>query len=151
MRQRGPSPPAVVPAPSAHHVGRTGSGIRRPNPTGGAVANSYGDRPAWSDGRLLFLALTGLVITMGAVTLEVVSSSYANSSVPGWAEWVPLAWPQALRVLWWLVVAASAGVFRWTLGRLGLHPNRLVTALTVAPFVAFAMGIAVGADWATWH
>ncbi len=32
-----------------------------------------------------------------------------------------------------------------------LHPNRLVTALTITPFVAFAGGIAIGTDWATWH
>ncbi len=168
MNQRGPSGPDVVSAPSAHHVGRTGSGIRRPDPTGGAVANSYGDRPArstprdrveeptphpapYGSGWVLVAGLGGLVFTMGAVLLEVVSSSYANSAVPGWAHWVPLAWPQPLRVLWWLTVAAAAGGFRWSLGRVGLRPSRVVTALTVAPFVVFAAGIGAGADWATWH
>lgn len=100
---------------------------------------------------MLLAGIGGLALTMGAVALEVVSSSYANSTVPDWAHWVPLAWPQPLRVAWWLVVAAGAAGFRWSLGRLGLRPSRVVTALTVAPFVAFAVGIGVGADWATWH
>ncbi|MGH9247217.1 MAG: hypothetical protein ACRD29_23460 [Acidimicrobiales bacterium] len=72
-------------------------------------------------------------------------------SVPGWAEWVPLAWPQPLRVLWWLAVAAGAAAFRWSPGRVGLRPSRVVTVLTVVPFVVFAVGIGAGADWATWH
>ncbi len=168
MRPRGPSAPDVAPAPPAHRVGRTGSGLRRPDPTGGAVANSYGDRPARStpdaradeptshpsprgSGWVLVAGLGGLVFTMGAVILEVVSSSYANSSVPGWAHWVPLAWPQPLRVARWLAVATGAAGFRWSLGQVGLRPSRVVTALTVGPFVVFAAGIGVGADWATWH
>jgi hypothetical protein len=100
---------------------------------------------------VLVAGLGGLLFTIGAVILEVVSSSYANSAVPGWAHWVPLAWPQPLRVGWWLAVAAAAGGFRWSLGQLGMQPHRLVTALTAAPFVAFAAGIGAGADWATWH
>lgn len=99
----------------------------------------------------MLIGFGGLVFTMCAVAVEVASGSYANSVVPGWAEWVPLAWPQPLRVIWWLVVAASAGAFRWSLAKLGLRPNHLVTALTVTPFVVFAMGIAFGAHWATWH
>ncbi|CAN5686609.1 hypothetical protein BH20ACT2_BH20ACT2_26190 [soil metagenome] len=100
---------------------------------------------------MLFALVGGLLFTLGAVTIEVVSSSYANSSVPDWAEWVPLAWPQPLRVLWWLAVAAAAAAFRWSLARVGLRPSRVVTALTVIPFVVFAVGIGAGADWATWH
>jgi len=100
---------------------------------------------------VLLAGIGGLAFTMGAVALEVVSSSYANSTVPGWAHWVPLAWPQPLRVAWWLAVAAGAAGFRWSLGRVGLRPSRVVTALTVAPFVGFAAGIGAGADWATWH
>lgn len=98
--------------------------------------------------------LAGLVesvFAMGAVALEVVSSSYANSAAPSWAHRVPLAWTQPPRVLWWLAVAAGAAGFRWSLGRLGLRTSRVVTALTVGPFVAFAAGVAIGADWATWH
>jgi hypothetical protein len=171
MRQKGPSAPSVVPAQPAHHVGRTGSGTRRPDPTSGAVAHARRDRPARSTplaverpattpattadhrpaGWVLVLGLGGLVLPFAALALEVVSGTYANSSVPDWAEWVPLAWPQPLRVAWWLTVAAAAFGFRWSLARLELRPSRVVTVLTVAPFVAFATGIAVGADWATWH
>jgi hypothetical protein len=156
-------------------VGGTGSGTCRPNPTSGAVARAHRDRPARStpltverpasgspstadlrtadhpSSWVAVIGLTGLVVPFGAVALEVVSSSYANSSVPGWADWVPLAWPRSLRVVWWLTVAAAVFGFRWSLGRLGLRPNRVVTVLTVAPFVAFALGIAAGSDWSTWH
>jgi hypothetical protein len=100
---------------------------------------------------VLIAGLGGLVFTMGAVALEVLSGGYANSEVPGWGEWVPLAWPQPLRVVWWLLVATAAASFRWSLSRVGVRPSRVVTLLSVAPFVAFAAGIAAGADWATWH
>lgn len=94
------------------------------------------------------VGLGGLAFNAGAVILEVISGQYANSAVPGWARWVPLAWPQPLRVLWWLAVAAG---FRWSLQRIGLRPSRVVTVCTVVPFLAFAAGIGLGADWATWH
>jgi hypothetical protein len=97
------------------------------------------------------IGLGGLVFSAGAVILEVISGQYANSAVPGWARWVPLAWPQPLRVAWWLAVAAGAAGFRWSLHRIGLRPSRVVTVGTVVPFLAFAAGIGTGADWATWH
>ncbi len=97
------------------------------------------------------MGLGGLAFTLGAVILEVISGQYANSVVPGWAHWVPLAWPQPLRVVWWLAVAAGAGGFRWSLHRIGLRPSRVVTVGTVVPFLAFDGGIGAGADWATWH
>ena len=128
MRPRGPSAPDVVP---------TDAPTRDRSPDG--------------SGWVLLVGLVGLVFTMGAVALEVVSSSYANSAVPGWAEWVPLAWPQPLRVVWWLAVAATAAGFRWSLGRVGMPTSRVVTVLTVGPFVVLAVGIGAGADWATWH
>ena len=102
-------------------------------------------------GWVLMLGLGGLVFTAGAVVLEVISGQYANSAVPGWARWVPLAWPQPLRVAWWLAVAAGAAGFRWSLHRIGLRPSRVVTAGTVVPFLVVAAGIGLGADWATWH
>jgi hypothetical protein len=100
---------------------------------------------------VLLIGFGGIVLTLGAVILEVISGQYANSAVPGWARWVPLAWPQPLRVAWWLAVAAGAAGFRWSLQRLGLRPSRVVTVCTVVPFLAFAAGIGTGADWATWH
>jgi hypothetical protein len=54
-------------------------------------------------------------------------------------------------VLWWLVVAAAALGYRLSMHRLGIRQRPLVVALSVAPFVAFAAGIALSADWATWH
>lgn len=103
--------------------------------------------PAW----VIAVGLAGAPFTVGAVVLEMISGQYANSPVPGWGAWVPLAWPQPARVVWWLVVAAAASWFRWSLGRLGLGTSRIVTVGIVTPFLVFAAGIAVGADWATWH
>jgi hypothetical protein len=87
----------------------------------------------------------------GAVILEVVGGLNANSPHPSWAEWVvPLAWPQPLRVVWWVGVAGAAGAYRVLLSRAGF-PQRKVTTLLVVPFLLFAAGVATGADWATWH
>lgn len=100
---------------------------------------------------LIVLGLIGAPFTIAAVVLESISGQYANSPTPGWAHWVPLAWPQPLRVVWWLVVAVAASGFRWSLHHLGLRPNRVVTVCIVAPFLVFAAGVGAGADWATWH
>lgn len=43
-----------------------------------------------------------------AVLLEVIGGQNANSPDPSWAERVvPLGWPQPVRVLWWLLIAAA--------------------------------------------
>ena len=87
-----------------------------------------------------------------ALVAEVVASLYADSRVPSWAVRVfPLAWPQPVRVVWWLAVAAAALGYRVMMGRLGIPQRRWVVVISVAPFVIFAAGIAIGADWATWH
>lgn len=86
-----------------------------------------------------------------AVVLEITGGANANSPVPGWAHLVPLAWPQWVRVLWWILVAAAAATFRAGLRRVGLPARRGVDVVAVGPFLAFAAGIAAGADWATWH
>jgi len=87
-----------------------------------------------------------------AIALEVLGGLGANSEVPAWAATiVPLAWPPVLRVAWWLLVAATAGAYRLLLAGAGLPQSRWVTVASVAPFVAFAAGIAAGAGWATWH
>ena len=92
------------------------------------------------------------VFVAGAVTVEVLAGMAANSPVPAWAErWVPLAWPRWARALWWLVVAAAAAGFRLSLARLGMRQRAWIVLASVAPFVAFSLGIAAGADWATWH
>ncbi|MBW3574549.1 MAG: hypothetical protein KY450_06735 [Actinobacteria bacterium] len=99
---------------------------------------------------VLAIGCAGFV--MSAVVLEAVAGSAANSPVPSWAEGLfPISWPQPVRVAWWFAVAVAALGFRLALVRLGLGRNRLVTALTVLPFAVLAAGVALGADWATWH
>lgn len=96
--------------------------------------------------------VTSGLFVLAAIAAEVVASAFANSQAPGWALYVvPLAWPAAARVVWWLVVAAAAAVYHVGLARAG-HPRRPVLAvLTVGLFVAFAVSIAFGGQWATWH
>lgn len=104
-----------------------------------------------NDGRVLLVGLGCLAFVGLAVAVELTASLWANSEVPGWAELVPIAWPQGLRVVWWVLVAAAALTYRRSLARVGLPQHRTMTVLTVAPFLVFAAGIAVGAEWATWH
>lgn len=86
-----------------------------------------------------------------AVGLEVLGGQYSNSQVSG-AEWlVPLAWPQAARVVWWLAVAGAAAAFRHAERRAGIRRHPLLIAASVVPFVVFAVGIAAGASFSTWH
>lgn len=105
-------------------------------------------RPA----RWWLVALPGsALLVAAAVILEVTGGAGANSPVPSWAHVVPLGWPQWARVAWWLGVAAAAATFRVGLRRIGMPTRRVGDAIAVAPFLAFASGIALGADWATWH
>lgn len=94
---------------------------------------------------------SSLLFVGAAVGLEVAAGGSANSAVPGWAHLVPLAWPPAARVLWWLAVAAAALTFRVGLRRVGIPTHRFADVFSVAPFLVFAAGIGMGADWATWH
>lgn len=96
-------------------------------------------------------ALLAGAFVLVAVALEVLAGMGANSPVPAWSEAVPLAWPPPARVAWWVAVAGAAGAYRWFLARAGVPQRRAVTVVTVAPFLVFATGIALGADWATWH
>lgn len=105
-----------------------------------------------TDARWAWAAIGTAAFVLLAVALEVASGTAAGSPVPGWAaSTVPLAWPRPLRVVWWAVVAIAAAGHRWALGRLGLHPRRLVSVVVVAPFVAFALAVALGAEWSTFH
>ncbi|GAC1530533.1 MAG: hypothetical protein NVS3B12_05230 [Acidimicrobiales bacterium] len=97
-------------------------------------------------------ALGCSAVVVVALAAEVVGGLYANSRVPSWAERAfPISWPQPVRVVWWLAVAAAAFGYRVMMGRLGIPQRRWVVVISVLPFVIFATGIAVGADWATWH
>lgn len=71
--------------------------------------------------------------------------------VPAWAHIVPIAWPTAGRVAWWVTVACAAGLFRLAAQRLGHRQRPVVVVASVVPFLVFAAGIAIGAEWATWH
>lgn len=113
-----------------------------------APAPAVADRPA----QWWLLALPGAALfVVAAVVLEVTGGAGANSPVPSWAHVVPLGWPQWVRVAWWLGVATAAATFRVGLRRIGMPTRRVGDALTVAPFLVFAAGVALGADWATWH
>lgn len=99
----------------------------------------------------LLAVFGGAAFVVVAIVLEVVGGSFANSPVPSWAQIVPLTWPPAVRVVWWLAVAASAASFRLGLHRLGMRQRPPIVLASVVPFVVFAGGIAVGAEFATWH
>ena len=102
-------------------------------------------------GLWLIAVFGGAAFVVLAIVLELIGGTYANSPVPTWAEIVPIVWPPALRVVWWLAVAAAAGLFRLGLDRLGIPQRPLIVVASVVPFVVFAAGIAVGADFSTWH
>lgn len=57
---------------------------------------------------------------LAAAVLEVMNGLNANSPFPSWAKMVPIAWPPAARVAWWVTIAA-AGLFRLALHRLGFR------------------------------
>jgi len=102
--------------------------------------------------RLGWTALGCALFVVLAVVAEVVSGSAANSPAPSWVDEVaPLGWPQPLRVVWWLSVAGAALGFRASLHSLGFRQRPAVVVLSVAPFIVFAAGVALGAEWAIWH
>lgn len=103
------------------------------------------------DGWWSLAVFGGALFVAVAIGLEVVGGSYANSPTPSWSHWMPIAWPVAARVAWWMLVATAAAAFRLGLHRLGFRQRAFVVVLTVGPFVAFSVGIATGADWSTWH
>lgn len=87
-----------------------------------------------------------------AIVLEVIGGTAANSVVPEWAYKVaPLAWPQPVRVVWWVLVAVAAALYRLAERRAGIRRSIITLVVSVAPFLIFAGGIAFGAGWATWH
>lgn len=105
-----------------------------------------------TDGVLPRAALAGGGLAALAVALEVWGSWGVGASAEPPGSWlVASGWPTPLRVTWWL--AASVGVYLANRGlaRVTHRPRRLATTVAVLPFVAFALGIATGAEWATWH
>lgn len=106
-----------------------------------------GERPTLT----LALVVVCPLLVGGAVVAEVVAAQHANSDPVGWAAWFPLTWPVEARVAFWSVVAAAAAGFRWGLHRLGMRQRPLVVVATVAPFALFALGVATGSSFTTWH
>lgn len=125
----------------------TGSRIAEAPPPAGPVEPA----PAGHIGRDGAVFVGSLLFVATAIVLEVLAGEGAASSTSGAPWFVPLTWPQPVRVVWWLAVAGSAAAFRVSLRRLGLPARRSANVATVAPFLLFAGGIAFGADWATWH
>ncbi len=107
--------------------------------------------PAGTIARDGIVLIGSLLFVTTAIVLEVLAGEGAASSTSGTPWFVPLTWPQPARVVWWLAVAGSAAAFRMSLRRLGLPARRTADVATVTPFLLFAVGIAAGADWATWH
>jgi len=97
------------------------------------------------------LLLGSFLFIAAALTLEVLAGEGAASSTAATPRFIPLTWPQPVRVVWWLGAAAAAATFRASLRRMGFPARRTADVATVAPFLIFAAGIAFGADWATWH
>lgn len=103
-------------------------------------------------GRWLLAAAACAVFVVAAVVVEMVAGAATATFEPPWVlRWVPLAWPQPVRVLWWLLVAGAAGGHRWLLDRSAGRQRWWLVALYAAPFAAFAGGVAAGAQWATFH
>lgn len=102
--------------------------------------------------KLGWLAVGCFVFVIAAVAAEVAAGAASAGVSPPWARLlIPLSWPAPARSIWWLAVAGAAFVFRLALHRLGFRQRPTLVALSTIPFVVFAVGIAAGAEWATWH
>lgn len=114
--------------------------------SGEAARNPHG--AVWA--ALGSFALSGFVVF--AVAIEVLAAEYSDSPVPSWTVGVfPLTWSQPVRVLWWLTAAAACFASRVLMRAAGVRVRRWATFMFVSPFVVFALGVAWGRDWATWH
>lgn len=104
-------------------------------------------------GRVVTAAIGLALFVIGAVILEMMAGAAAPANFEtSWVDrLVPLTWPQPGRVLWWLVIAGAAATHRYLLDRLAGRCRWWLPMLYGAPFVAFAAGIAAGAQWATFH
>lgn len=97
-------------------------------------------------------ALWGGGMALFAVALELWGSWGTGASTSAPASWfVAAGWPTPLRVLWWTL--ATVGVFTANRGLAHVmgSSRRVATALAVLPFAVFTLGIALGAEWSTWH
>lgn len=115
--------------------------------TGGQVSTSRDDEPQPA-GRW---AVAGGVFALVAVVLEVRGSLSIGGSASTASWLVVQGWPQWLRAIWWAVATAGVLAAQRGMGRALGRPRRIATAVAVAPFAVFTLGVALGASWATWH
>ena len=103
-------------------------------------------RPSWPA-----FACAGFVLL--AVVVEFTVSQNAGAVAPrGFSRFAPAAWPDPLRVAWWLAVAAAAGGYRVFADLIANRaPRWALAAVSAAPFAIFAFGIAFGSSWATYY
>lgn len=102
--------------------------------------------------RRLAASLGCAILVLGAVALELLAGQAANSPEDATVQvFVPLSWPQPVRVLWWLTVAAAAAGHRLFLDtRTGLR-RALIAIAAATPFAVFAAGVAFSTAWSAWH
>ncbi len=92
------------------------------------------------------------LFVLAAVVGEMIAGLYTATRVPDWVYVVvPATWSPPLRAAWWLLVAATASAFRLAERRAGIRRNPLIVLGSTVPFVAFAAGAGVSAEWAAWH
>lgn len=97
-------------------------------------------------------ALMGGAFALLAIGLEVWSSWGTGARVDPPMSWlVATGWPTPVRVVWWAAATGGVLLANRGLARATGTRRRAMTVLAVAPFLAFTVGIAVGAEWATWH
>lgn len=108
--------------------------------------------PPDEGGALPRSALVGGGFALFAVALEMWGSWGTGATPQPPASWlVPSGWPTAVRVGWWLVATLGVFLANRGLARATGRPRVVATTVTVLLFLGFAVSIALGAEWATWH
>ena len=103
-------------------------------------------------------ACAGFVLL--AVVLEFLGGNGGTAAVVGlhqtsehtWRDFVPSAWPEAPRVIWWLAVAGATAGYRLHADRMQHRaPRAWLAVVSAAPFLVFAGGVATSMGWATFR
>lgn len=107
---------------------------------------SYGTEP------LPVWAFVGAGVAAVALVLEFLGSILGDAPSTSYPAWlVTVGWPTPLRVAWWAGAAGGAAAAAFGVGHASGRPARLRPVLVASPFLLFAVGVATGASWATWH
>ena len=105
-----------------------------------------------ASGRRAAAAMGCAALVLLAVALELASGQAANSPEDArWGPFVPLRWPQPVRVGWWVLIAAAAATHRLLLDERSSWRRRFLAAVAATPFAVFATSVAFGTSWSTWH